>query len=172
MSMCRVFSCGVGRGCLLWPVHSLGRTLLVFALLHSVLQGQICLLLQVFLDFILSWLSTTEPCVPEPRRAEQWPHRRLACGCLGVFGEGVGWWSPASGLGVGTVAVHAWNLLKEVTIIFITSTIVWPQVNSREGTELHQSTESWIKDLLSMAPPTRTRPTIPPQSVYLIRKLS
>ena len=28
MSMCRVFSCVVGRGCLLWPVHSLGKTLL------------------------------------------------------------------------------------------------------------------------------------------------
>ena len=36
-----------------WPVHSLGRTLLAFALLHSVLQCQICLLLQVFLDFLL-----------------------------------------------------------------------------------------------------------------------
>ena len=30
-------------------MHSLGRTQLAFALLHSVLQGQICLLLQVFL---------------------------------------------------------------------------------------------------------------------------
>ena len=28
------------------------KTLLAFALLHSVLQGQICLLLQVFLDFL------------------------------------------------------------------------------------------------------------------------
>ena len=52
MSMCRVFSCVVGRGCLLRPVHSLGKTLSVFALLHSVFQGQICLLLQVFLDFL------------------------------------------------------------------------------------------------------------------------
>ena len=34
-------------------MRSLGRTLLAFALLHSVLQGQICLLLQVFLDFLL-----------------------------------------------------------------------------------------------------------------------
>ena len=34
-------------------MRSLGRILLVFALLHSVLQGQICLLLQVFLDFLL-----------------------------------------------------------------------------------------------------------------------
>ena len=28
MFTCRVFSCVVGRGCLLWPVHSLGKTLL------------------------------------------------------------------------------------------------------------------------------------------------
>ena len=53
MSMCRVFSCVVGRGYLLWPVHFLGTTLLAFALLHSVLQDEICLLLQVFLDFVL-----------------------------------------------------------------------------------------------------------------------
>ena len=26
MSMCRVLSCVVGRGCLLWPVHFLGKT--------------------------------------------------------------------------------------------------------------------------------------------------
>ena len=50
---CRVFSCVVGRGCLLWPVCSLGKTLLAFVLLYSVLRGQICLLLQVFLDFLL-----------------------------------------------------------------------------------------------------------------------
>ena len=51
ISMCRVFSCVVWRGCLLWPVRSLGKILL-FALLHSVLQGQICQLLQVFFDFL------------------------------------------------------------------------------------------------------------------------
>ena len=33
-------------------MHFLGKTLLVFALLHSAFQGQICLLLQVFLDFL------------------------------------------------------------------------------------------------------------------------
>ena len=53
MFMCRGFSCVVGRECLLWQVRSLGKTLLTFALLPSVLQGQICLLLQVFLDFLL-----------------------------------------------------------------------------------------------------------------------
>ena len=50
---CVVFSCAIGRGCFLWSVHSLGKTLLAFALLHFVLQGQTCLLLQVSLDFLL-----------------------------------------------------------------------------------------------------------------------
>ena len=53
MSMCRVFSCGVGTGYFLWPVPYHGKTLLAFALLHLVFQGQICLLLQVSLDFLL-----------------------------------------------------------------------------------------------------------------------
>ena len=57
MSMCRVVSCVVGRGCLLWPVCSLGKTLLVFDLLRFVLQGQTCLLLQVSLDFLLLYSS-------------------------------------------------------------------------------------------------------------------
>ena len=53
MPICRVFSCVVGRVCLLWPVRSLSKTLLAFALLCSVLQGKIFLLLQVSLDFLL-----------------------------------------------------------------------------------------------------------------------
>ena len=39
-------------------MHFLGKTLLVFALLHSTFQGQIYLLLQVFLDFYF--------CIPVP----------------------------------------------------------------------------------------------------------
>ena len=38
MFMYSIFPCVVGR-CLLWPVCSLGKTLLSFALLHFVLQG-------------------------------------------------------------------------------------------------------------------------------------
>ena len=41
------------KGCLLWPAHSLGKTLLAFVLLHFVLQGQTGLLLRVSLDFLL-----------------------------------------------------------------------------------------------------------------------
>ena len=57
MFICRVFSCVVRRGCLLWPVCSLGKTLQAFDLLHFVLQGQICLLFQVSLDFLLLHFS-------------------------------------------------------------------------------------------------------------------
>ena len=66
----------------------------------------------------------------------------------GVSGEVLGRWWPAEALGAWTVAVHAWDLLREVTIIFITSTLVWPQVNSRKGTPLHPSTETGVTFLL------------------------
>ena len=61
--MCRIFSCVVGRGRLLWPVHSLGKTLLAFDLFYFVLQGQICLLLQVN-------LSISYFCIPVPYSEE------------------------------------------------------------------------------------------------------
>ena len=88
-----------------------------------------------------------------------WP--RLACECPGISSRGVGRQWPAAELGTLSAAVHAWDLLKEVVIIFTASTIVWPQVNSREGTQYQASIENWIKDLLSMAPPIRTRPSFP-----------
>ena len=52
-----VISCAIGRVCLLWPVSSLGKTLLAFAPFHFVLQGEICLLLQLSLDFLLLHFS-------------------------------------------------------------------------------------------------------------------
>ena len=73
MSMCRVFSCVVGRECLLWLMHSLGKTLLAFAVLQSVFQGQTWLLFQVSLDFLLLdssllwplnfWVSSRRSCM-------------------------------------------------------------------------------------------------------------
>ena len=44
----------------------------------------------------------------------------------------VGQWWPAARSGALSAAVHAWDLLKEV-IIFIISTIVWPQVKQQGG---------------------------------------
>ena len=60
--MCRVFSCVVGKGCLLWPMCYLSKTLLALALLRFVFQGVICLLLQVALDFLF--------CIPIPYNAK------------------------------------------------------------------------------------------------------
>ena len=65
MSMGRLIFCVVGSGCLLRPVHSLGKTLSASTLLHFVLQDQTCLLLQVTgvqvtdysLDFLLFYSS-------------------------------------------------------------------------------------------------------------------
>ena len=53
----------------------------------------------------------------------------------------MGQWWPAAWLGALSVAVYAWDPLKEVTIIFITSTIVWPQVNGDWGQEEKGTTE-------------------------------
>ena len=44
----------------------------------------------------------------------------------------VGSW-PAAGLGARSAAVCAQGILKEVAMIFITSTIVWPQVKQQGG---------------------------------------
>ena len=78
----------------------------------------------------------------------------------------MGQWWPAAGLGALRVA---WDLLKEVAIIFITSTRVWHQVNNREGTQHNPSTENWIKDLLSILL-SMLRTQFPSQSVSPIRK--
>ena len=59
-------------------MHFLGKTLLVFSLLHSAFQGQIWLLLQVFLDFLLL-------------------HSRLQPGALSVGGCDFGALSEAKG---------------------------------------------------------------------------
>ena len=69
-------------------------------------------------------------CATGPRRKEKCPYKGLiqTYECTGVSGRGMGWGWPAAGLEALSVAVHASDLLKEVTIIFIISTIVWPQV--------------------------------------------
>jgi len=53
MPMSKLPLCVVEKGYLLWHVHYLGRIPLAFDLLHYVLQGKTCLLLQISLDFLL-----------------------------------------------------------------------------------------------------------------------
>ena len=52
----------------------------------------------------------------------------------------MGWLWPASGSGALSVSVRAWDFLKEVAIIFITSTIVWSQAKQQgiEQSSTHQ----------------------------------
>ena len=45
----------------------------------------------------------------------------------------MGRWWPAAGSGALNVAVRAWDILKEVASIFITFTIVRPQVKQQGG---------------------------------------
>ena len=78
------------------------------------------------------WRAQTEPCThqdPGERSSDptrDWP--RLDSERPGVSGRGVGGQWPASGLGAMSVAVCAWDFMKEDTIVFITCTTVWPQV--------------------------------------------
>ena len=72
---------------------------------------------------------------------------------------------PAAGSGALSEGVHAQDLLKEVSIFFINSTIGL-RTNNREGTQSHPKTENLIKDLLSISKvkdllSIRTRPNFP-----------
>ena len=58
MSMYRVISCVIRKGFLLWAACSLDKTLLAFALLHFVLQGQTCCYSR--------YLLTSYFCIPVP----------------------------------------------------------------------------------------------------------
>ena len=51
---------------------------------------------------------------------------------------------PAAGSGALSGAVCAWDLVKEVAVVFTTSTKVWSPVNNREGTQPRPSAENWI----------------------------
>ena len=87
-----------------------------------------------------SWRVQTKSCAhqdPEERSGDSmgdWP--RLACECSGVPEGGVGQQWPAAGSGAPNGSV--WG-----------------------GNTALQATENWIKDLLSMAPPIRTRVSFP-----------
>ena len=66
----------------------------------------------------------THPDLPVSVQESQ-PDAWVSSGQLQVWGQ--------------SVALRAWDLLKEVAIFFITSTIVWPQVKQqREHSPTHQ----------------------------------
>ena len=74
-------------------------------------------------------------------------------------------------LGVLSAVVHAWDLLKEVDSIFITSTIVWPQVKQQgENTALHINRKLDIR-FTEHGPAHQNKTQFSPQSVSPIRKV-
>ena len=76
-------------------------------------------------------------CTPGPRRKEQWPHKRLTQTSLWVSRSL--WW-------------------KYVLT-------VWPQTKQKGGNTAPPITENWIRDLLSMAPPSEQDSVSPSDSL-------
>ena len=69
------------------------------------------------------------------------------------LGAGYYPWGPKS-----WARLSVFTFIFTFTIIFTTSTIVCAQVKQQRGNTV-PSKENWIKDLLSMALPIRTRPS-------------
>ena len=112
-------------------------------------------------------------CSPDPRRKEELTTQetdpdmpRSVQKSPEVSGGGVDWQWPAAGLEALSAVVHTWDLLKEVPLSSLSPPSFGLRPSSREGTQPHPSTESWIKDLQNMPPAIRTRPSFPlPQSL-------
>ena len=93
--------------------------------------------------------GTNKPCAHrDPGEWSSDPTRdgpRLACECPGVSGGGVGQQCPVAGPGALSVAGCAWDLLKELAIIFMTSTIVWSQVKQQGGNTAYNQQKIGLK---------------------------
>ena len=74
-------------------MSSLVITLLAFALLHSVFQGQICLLPQLFLDFLLLHSSSLISLFQRPLAIAHLPSQAGGKFQPGSFGAGLGWFT-------------------------------------------------------------------------------
>ena len=108
--------------------------------------------------------GSNKPCVHRTRRKEQWPHKTLTQTCPGVS-RSPQWrhglvvaCCRAEGTECSSVCMGPFEGGKHYLHYLH---LVWHQVNNGEGTQLHPSTENWVKDLLSMAPPIRVRPSFP-----------
>ena len=66
---------------------------------------------------------------------------------------------------------RAWDLLKEVTVIFITSTIVWPQVKQQRGNTAPPINRKLDYRFTEHGPTHESKTQFPPQSVSPTRKL-
>ena len=78
---------------------------------------------------------------------------------------------PAAGLEALSVAVCAWDLWKEVAILFITSTIVWPQVQQQGGNTALPINRKLDYRFLEHGLTYQNKTQFPPQSVSPASKL-
>ena len=114
--------------------------------------------------------------LPRPRRKEQWPHKRLSQTCLWVYGSlqqscgstvaccrvgGIDYNSP------GSHGMLPLSTFEGGRLYHHYPTIVWP-LNKLQGGNTAPSAENWIKELLSMALPTRAEqdPVLPTASPF------
>ena len=91
-----------------------------------------------------AWRAQAKLCMhQDPGERSSVPTRdspRLACECPGVSSRGVGRRQPAEGSGALGAALRVWDLLKQVAIVFITSTMVW---SLEKAMATHSSTLAW-----------------------------
>ena len=102
--------------------------------------------------------------------AWKWKVKVKSLSCVWLFGipGTAAYQAPLVGFLPGNHGIFQARVLEWGAIAF-SGTIVWPQINNREGTQLHPSTENRIKDLLSMALPVRTRPSfLLSQSIHIL----
>ena len=140
---CRVFSCVVGRGCLLWPAPSFGKTLLAFVLLHFVLQGQTWPVTPG-----ISWLPTFAFQYPIMKRTSFWSvSSRRSCRSS-YLGSDFSFFS-ISGWGMDLDYYHIAGLPWKWTEIILSFL------------RLHPSTAFWTLLLTMRAPPFLLRDSCP-----------
>ena len=113
-------------------------------------------------------------CTPRPRRKEQWPHKRPTQTSLWMSKSL--WWRHGSVVARcrvrSTECSSAWDLLKEVTIIFITTTIVWPQVKLHGVNAAPPINRKLDYRSTEHGPTHQNNTQFPPQSVSPIRMIS
>ena len=112
-----------------------------------------------------SWRTQTKRCAHRTREKEQWPHKKLT--------QISPWVSrslrkrPGSEVACCRVRAEnaAWDLLKEVTIIFITSTKFGLRSSNREGTQPCPSKKIGLKIYWTWPRPSEQDPVSPSVSL-------
>ena len=116
----------------------------------------------------------TKPCAHQDPGSRSSDHKRLTHTCLLVsrsLRQTRGSAVACCRVGALSEAVPALALSKEVTIIFITSTIVWPQVKQLGGNTVPPINRKLDSRFTEHGPAHQNKTQFPPQSVSPIRKL-